>query len=61
MWLTIELISALYILSFVWLWSLCRLSVPDKSKAGYSKHEPNLIPFERGIKANTQKNSEISA
>lgn len=49
MWLTIELISALYLVSFAWFWSLCRLSVPDgKTTSRGRKREANLIPFERG-------------
>jgi hypothetical protein len=56
-WLTIELVAALYIISFVWFWSLCLLSVPVKQKASDAERKSNLIPFERGVKLNLPKNS----
>lgn len=55
MWLTIELISALYIISFVWFWSLCRLSIPDKTDTHPSEQQSNLIPFERGLQMRKTK------
>lgn len=58
-WLTIEIIAALYVISFVWFWSLCRLSVPDKPKEGRLKQESKLIPFERGMKLNIRRNIGI--
>jgi hypothetical protein len=54
-WLTIELISALYIISFVWFWSLCRLSIPDKTDTHPSEQQSNLIPFERGLQMRKTK------
>ncbi len=50
MWLTIELITALYVISFVWLWSLCRLSIPHRRGDTDSGGKAKLIPFERGRK-----------
>jgi hypothetical protein len=56
-WLTIELVAALYVISFVWFWSLCRLSIPDKAKSAPMERESNLIPFERGSMLKIQKTS----
>lgn len=55
MWLAIELILALYIISFVWFWSLCRLSVPEKTESSRPEQESNLIPFERGVQLQVRK------
>lgn len=55
MWLAIELILALYIISFVWFWSLCQLSTPEKTESTHSEQESNLIPFERGIQLHMRK------
>lgn len=49
MWLAIEVLSALYIISFAWFWSLCRISVPDKLESEHEPHKATLIPFERGL------------
>lgn len=48
MWLTVEVISALYLVSFAWFWSLCQLSIPDEPDAA-PPQKSNIIPFERGI------------
>jgi hypothetical protein len=55
-WLTIEVVSALYLVSFAWFWSLCQLSVPAKTDTGGPPQKSNLIPFERGEKRFRQKN-----
>jgi hypothetical protein len=54
-WLTIELVSALYLVSFAWFWSLCGLAVTDRTKESQRARGSNLIPFERGIKPQLQK------
>jgi hypothetical protein len=54
-WLTIELVSALYLVSFAWFWSLCRLAVTDRTKRSHRARGANLIPFERGIKPELRK------
>jgi hypothetical protein len=57
-WLIVELFALMYIVSFIWFWSLCRSSarreltvVPEKQSRS------NLIPFERGLKARLRKGS----
>jgi len=56
--LAIELILALYVISFVWFWSLCRVSSAsnedDFTSAG-EKSEPKIIPFERGRELQDRK------
>lgn len=47
MWLAIEVVSALYLVSFIWLWRVSRTSVHRKTKAGAPAQASNLIPFER--------------
>lgn len=49
MWLTVELVAALYVVSFIWFWTLCRSSA-RRVKSFRSAHPSpsNLIPFERG-------------
>jgi hypothetical protein len=54
-WITIELIAALYLVSFAWFWSLCQLSVPHETKARRLQQQSKLIPFERGIKLKVRK------
>jgi hypothetical protein len=49
-WMTIKLVAALYVISFVWFWSLCRLSVPHKTEGTHPERRSKLIPFERGVK-----------
>lgn len=53
--LAIELIVALYIIAFVWFWSLCRLSIPDRTEDKHEERESNLIPFERGLQLQVRK------
>jgi hypothetical protein len=48
-WLALELIFALYAISFAWFWSLCRLSVHKTNHASTHPTDSNLIPFERGL------------
>jgi hypothetical protein len=48
-WLAVEVFGAMYILSFVWFWQLCRSSA-RREMASVRKQPPsNLIPFERGL------------
>lgn len=47
-WLTIEILSALYLISFAWFWSICRLSIPRAMQVDQKRRKSNLIPFERG-------------
>lgn len=45
----IELILALYVISFVWVWTLCRLSTSAKNDSPLARRESNVISFERGL------------
>jgi len=56
-WLAIEVVSALYLVSFAWFWSLCQISVPEKSEAEHVSRKADLIPFERGLVLQTRKTS----
>jgi hypothetical protein len=48
-WLTVELVAALYVVSFVWFWTLCRSSARRaRSFSSVQQSPSNLIPFERG-------------
>lgn len=58
MWLMIEVIAALYIISFAWFWSLCSLSVSDKSRSHTLERKSNLIPFERGQRLQARRAPE---
>lgn len=48
MLLAIEILAALYVLSFLWLWWVARKSVHRNAKEQPPGQESNLIPFERG-------------
>lgn len=54
-WLAIEVASALYLISFAWFWSLCRISVSEESETEHGSHNANLIPFERGLVLQARK------
>lgn len=47
MLLAIEILAALYVVSFLWLWWVARKSVHRKGSAQPTGQESNLIPFER--------------
>ena len=53
--LAIELILALYVISFVWFWRLCRVSSPEEENASRDEHASNVIPFERGLDLQERK------
>jgi hypothetical protein len=57
-WLAVELIVVMYVVSFVWFWHLCRSSARrELSAARKQEHRSNLIPFERGLKGQMRKGS----
>lgn len=45
----IELILALYVISFAWFWMLCRLTVTKIEEPPLPESEAKVIPFERGL------------
>lgn len=47
MLLAIEIVAALYVFSFLWLWWVARKSVHRKGSAQSPAPESNLIPFKR--------------
>lgn len=50
-WLAVELIAAVYVVSFAWFWQLCRLSARRELTRVHQEERPsNLIPFERGLR-----------
>jgi hypothetical protein len=51
----LEIVFALYAISFVWFWSLCSLSIPSKHDASDSGSASNIIPFERGLEMQERK------
>ncbi len=53
--LAIELILALYVISFVWFWTLCRVSSPKDEDATHNQSPSNVIPFERGLHLQERK------
>lgn len=57
MYFVFELIFALYVISFVWFWSLCQMSIPEKTDSELLASESNLIPFERGVELQLGKMS----
>ena len=48
-WLAVEVFGAMYIVSFVWFWQLCRSSARRKITPVRQQPPSNLIPFERGL------------
>ena len=57
MWLAVELIAAVYIVSFAWFWQLCRTSARRELTRNPREERPsNLIPFERGLRGDLRKN-----
>jgi hypothetical protein len=58
--LAAELFTALYVVSFVWFWLLCRSSARrDLTPQPEQETPSNLIPFERGVELHLRKNSTI--
>lgn len=58
MWLIVELLAALYLVSFVWFLSLCRTAARRDSSAPPAPEAPsNLIPFERALELHLRKNA----
>ncbi|MBB6142771.1 hypothetical protein HNQ77_000709 [Silvibacterium bohemicum] len=55
MWLTVELLAALYLISFVWFWSLCLTSARKSDPPRQREDRSNLIPFERGLQMSQRK------
>lgn len=53
--LAIELILALYVISFVWFWTLCHVSSPKEDNATQSQTRSKVIPFERGLHLQERK------
>jgi hypothetical protein len=54
--LTLELLAALYIMSFVCFWCLCRAATrSDLTPRRKNSAPSNLIPFERGVQVNLRK------
>jgi hypothetical protein len=53
--LAIELILALYVISFVWFWTLCRISSPEEDSAARNQSRSKVIPFERGLDLQERK------
>ena len=50
MWLAVEFIAVLYVISFAWFWQLCRISARrEMTHVREPKSPSNLIPFERGL------------
>ena len=50
MWLAVEVFGAMYILSFVWFWQLCRSAARREMTAVRTQRSSsNLIPFETGL------------
>lgn len=47
MLLAIEILAALYVVSFLWLWWVARKSVHRKDSEQPPGPDSNLIPFER--------------
>jgi hypothetical protein len=55
-WLAVELFAAMYLISFVWFWSLCRSSARRESTPVREQESgSNLIPFERGLEMHLRK------
>jgi hypothetical protein len=55
-WLAVELIAAVYIVSFAWFWQLCRSSARRELTHVHEEEAPsNLIPFERGLQMQLHK------
>jgi len=55
-WLAVELIVAVYIVSFAWFWQLCRSSARRELTQVHEEESPsNLIPFERGLQLHLRK------
>jgi ABC-type bacteriocin/lantibiotic exporter with double-glycine peptidase domain len=49
-WLAVEVFGAMYIVSFVWFWQLCRSSARrEMTHVRKQASSSNLIPFERGL------------
>ena len=48
-WLAVEVFGAMYIVSFVWFWQLCRSSARREMTSIHWQPPSNLIPFERGL------------
>jgi hypothetical protein len=50
MLLILSLVSGLYLICFLWFWSLCNNAI-HTARQNAVLHEPvsNLIPFERGL------------
>ena len=53
--LAIELILALYVISFVWFWTLCHVSSPKEDDAAHHQSRSKVIPFERGLNLQERK------
>jgi hypothetical protein len=59
-WLTIELLAALYAVSFVCFWCLCRVSASrDLNPPRKQETASNLIPFERGLQPSLRKTARF--
>lgn len=61
MWLTVELLAALYLISLLWFWSLCRNTARRELNLPRPHEVPsNLIPFERGLEVHLRKGARAT-
>jgi hypothetical protein len=52
----VEIVAGLYVISFVWFWSLCTLSARrGLSSLRRTEQDSNLIPFERSSEDHLQR------
>jgi hypothetical protein len=59
-WLAVEVFGAMYIVSFVWFWQLCRTSARREMTPVSEQQSPsNLIPFEKGLQQLRKRSTSI--
>jgi hypothetical protein len=58
-WLAVEVFGAMYIVSFVWFWQLCRSSARREMTPVRRQPPSNLIPFERGLKQFRKRSTTV--